>query len=208
MTGVSPSVTSRPRAAFSRRRWASRLGSTGVPGSPGLRQNISRSAKLRSGALRRTASSSMRWRMSPGAARPVAASKACSPEEVAPLRAFRPPSSAPGASVASACSRTEISCGRCAPGRGVGRVPSDGGMESGARVVTWNSSGASRVKPKVRAVSLPQAASQSGADRTTRRGSLEEGVELMETAYSRLAAETRRQRQGWQHPPRSLHRRC
>ena len=34
-------------------------------------------------------------------------------------------------------------------------------MESGARVVTWNSSGASRVKPKVREVSLPQPAAAS-----------------------------------------------
>ncbi len=46
MIGVSPVWTLWPSAAFSRRRCASFVGSTTMPGSGGLRQNISRSVRL------------------------------------------------------------------------------------------------------------------------------------------------------------------
>jgi hypothetical protein len=69
---------------------------------------------------------------------------------------FRNDAKAPGGLSCSPCRRG-------APGRGVGRSPSAGGMESGARVVTWNSSGASRTRPSDRVVFGPQAASVSAA---------------------------------------------
>jgi hypothetical protein len=49
MIGVSPWAAGWPRAAFSRRRWDSRVASTTWPESgPDERQNISRSTKPRS----------------------------------------------------------------------------------------------------------------------------------------------------------------
>ena len=62
----------------------------------------------------------------------------------------------------SAWVRSDCSCGRIAPGCGGGSVKLVG-MASGARVVTVNSSGASRTKPKVRLNLVPAAAGQHRA---------------------------------------------
>ena len=69
---------------------------------------------------------------------------------------------AAGTNTASASSRALRSIGRTEPGRGGGKPPAiSGGMDSGALVVTRNSSGASRIKPSVRAVFSPQPTSSS-----------------------------------------------
>ncbi|EFH13294.1 hypothetical protein HMPREF0731_0482 [Pseudoroseomonas cervicalis ATCC 49957] len=60
-------------------------------------------------------------------------------------------------------------------------MPSVGGRERGARVTTLNSSGASRVKPSVRAVSPPQPASSSvqATGRSAARAGMRKGSCLM-----------------------------
>ena len=78
----------------------------------------------------------------------------------------REPSAAPAP--ASALARSDCSCGRIAPGRGGGRAKL-GGMASGARVVTVNSSGASRMKPRLwPRLSPPQPARPAAPAASTR----------------------------------------
>jgi hypothetical protein len=60
-----------------------------------------------------------------------------------------PPKADSGTRADSASDRSDCSCGRSAPGCG-GRRLKSGGIDNGARVTTVNSSGESRVNPKVR----------------------------------------------------------
>ena len=146
-----------------RSRAASPVASIWVPVDVGaeLRQNISRSLKLRPG-LSSWPSWSIWLRMLADAGAPVCASSALWPGVTS---VFCVASAASGDSAASAAARSERSCGRGAPGRG-GRRLKSGGIDKGARVVTENSSGASRVKPKVR-VRLSELQPASSAMPTT-----------------------------------------
>ena len=74
-----------------------------------------------------------------------------------------------GTSASSALARSDCSCGRIAPGRGGGSVKL-GGMASGARVVTVNSSGASWTKPRVRLSSSPLQPASAATHRQPARG--------------------------------------
>ena len=202
MIGVSPVSTDWPSAAFCRSRWLSRTGSTAVPAGGVGRQNSSRSAKLRLGVVERRLAVDLRSGYPQDAGRPAAWTSACCPGVAAASpsqRRKRVRHQRRLSLLAAALS----SCGLEAPGRG-GRSEKSGGMESGARVVTWNSSGASRVKPKVRVSSSPLQAAKTQARRPAPR--VAKIVVIAGSFYRRRPGSCKRERAGaqpvqYQRPP-------
>ena len=154
-TGVSPVSGLRPRAAFSRRRAASFCGSTTTPGGAGVLPEHQPVGERRC----RSPPAPPRHRPRGGCRPERAARRRRSALPGRDCRRRRPGgcvSAVCGTSAASAAGRGVCSCGRGAPGAG-GRSVKSGGIDSGGCVVTTNSSGASRVRPKFRCSSSPRA---------------------------------------------------
>ena len=169
MIGVSPTSGLWPSAAFSRRRCAS-FGR--VDDDPGRRRAAPEQQLVGEARLRRVQRGLVHLAADVAGCRRAGGlhQRLLAGGQGSPAAGRRTALS--GTSASSAWRLVDCSCGRWAPGRG-GRSVKSGGIDSGARVVTVNSSGASRVRPKVRDRSLPhpaRASAGAGQQRAMRNG--------------------------------------